>query len=81
MIRLRFSAFNVAITAAWMGVVSGVTYAQPAAWKPEKNIEIVVGLTAGSSQDRSARAIQSIAQAKALLGVTISVGNRVGLQD
>ena len=52
--------------------------AQTAAWKPEKNIEIVVGLTAGSSQDRSARAIQSIAQAKALLNVTSSVVNRVG---
>lgn len=52
--------------------------AQPAAWKPEKNVEIVVGLTAGSSQDRSARAIQSIAQAKALVNVPISVVNRVG---
>ena len=51
--------------------------AQPA-WKPEKNIEIVVGLTAGSSQDRSARAIQNIGQAKGLLGVTSNVVNRVG---
>jgi putative tricarboxylic transport membrane protein len=41
-------------------------------------VEIVVGLTAGSSQDRGARAIQSIAQAKSLLGVTSSVVNRVG---
>lgn len=53
-------------------------HAQPAAWKPEKNVEIVVGLTAGSSQDRTARAIQSISQAKALLNVTSSVVNRVG---
>ena len=53
-------------------------HAQPAAWKPDKNIEIVVGLTAGSSQDRGARAIQSITQAKALLGVNSTVVNRVG---
>jgi len=53
-------------------------HAQTAAWKPEKNVEIVVGLTAGSSQDRTARAIQSILQAKALLNVTSSVVNRVG---
>jgi putative tricarboxylic transport membrane protein len=52
-------------------------HAQPA-WKPEKNVEILVGLTAGSSQDRSARAIQNIAQAKALLNVTSNVVNRVG---
>jgi putative tricarboxylic transport membrane protein len=52
--------------------------AQTAAWKPDKNIEIVVGLTAGSSQDRGARAIQSITQAKALLGVNSTVVNRVG---
>lgn len=53
-------------------------HAQTAAWKPERNVEIVVGLTAGSSQDRSARAIQNIAQAKALLNVTSNVVNRVG---
>jgi putative tricarboxylic transport membrane protein len=53
-------------------------HAQPAAWKPDKNIEIVVGLTAGSSQDRGARAIQNIAQARALLGVNSTVVNRVG---
>jgi putative tricarboxylic transport membrane protein len=53
-------------------------HAQPGAWKPDKNVEIVVGLTAGSSQDRSARAIQSIAQSKALLGVNSTVVNRVG---
>jgi putative tricarboxylic transport membrane protein len=55
-----------------------VASAQQAAWKPEKNIEIVVGLTAGSSQDRSARAIQSITQVRGLLGVNSTVVNRVG---
>ena len=55
-----------------------VAQAQAPVWKPEKNIEIVVGLTAGSSQDRGARAIQNVAQAKALLGVNSTVVNRVG---
>ncbi len=58
--------------------VASLAQAQPGAWKPDKNVEIVVGLTAGSSQDRTARAIQSIVQAKALLGVNMTVVNRVG---
>lgn len=49
-----------------------------AQWKPEKTVEMVIGLTAGSSQDRSGRAIQSIAQTKALLAVPMTVVNRVG---
>ena len=53
-------------------------HAQPAAWKPAKNVEIVVGLTAGSSQDRTARMLQNVWQAKALLNVSSSVVNRVG---
>src|SRR5258706_14093287 len=58
--------------------VASLAQAQPGAWKPDKNVEIVVGLTAGSSQDRTARAIQSIVQAKALVGVNMTVVNRVG---
>jgi putative tricarboxylic transport membrane protein len=54
-----------------------IAQAQPGTWKPDKNVEIVVGLTAGSSQDRSARAIQNMAQ-KMLPGVNITVVNRVG---
>ena len=53
-------------------------HAQPAVWTPAKNVEIVVGLTAGSSQDRTARAVQNLLQAKALLNVSSHVVNRVG---
>ncbi len=70
------------LSAAWGAAAllgfSMLACAQPGVWKPEKNIEIVVGLTAGSSQDRSARAIQHIVQSKALLGVNTTVVNRVG---
>lgn len=58
--------------------VFGYSAVASAQWKPEKNVEIVVGLTAGSSQDRTARAIQSIAQLKALLPAPLTVVNRVG---
>lgn len=51
---------------------------QATAWKPEKNVEIVVGLGPGSNQDRIARAIQRIWQEKALVPTTVSVANRVG---
>src|SRR5512146_2636663 len=47
-------------------------------WKPEKNVEIVIGLTAGSSQDRTGRTLQKIWQATNALGVTSTVVNRVG---
>jgi putative tricarboxylic transport membrane protein len=74
--RVAFSA-AVAVATAVLACTCNA-YAQGGVWKPAKNVEIVVGLTAGSSQDRSARAIQSILQAKSLLGVNSTVVNRVG---
>ena len=47
-------------------------------WKPEKNIEIVVGLTPGSSQDRTARFLQNLWQNKKFVDVPVTVNNRVG---
>ena len=47
-------------------------------WKPDKNVEIVVGLTAGSSQDRTGRTLQKIWQDGNVLGVPVAVANRVG---
>ena len=76
--RVRLDRWQAGALAAATLCIACSASAQPATWKPEKNIEIIVGLTAGSSQDRSARAIQSIAQARALLNVTSSVVNRVG---
>lgn len=52
--------------------------AAQAQWKPEKNVEVVVGLAAGSFQDHTGRMIQKILQEQRLLGVTSSVVNRVG---
>lgn len=47
-------------------------------WKPEKNIEILIGLTAGSSQDRTGRALQKVWQESGSVGVPVNVVNRPG---
>jgi putative tricarboxylic transport membrane protein len=47
-------------------------------WKPEKAIEIMIGLTAGSSQDRTGRALQKIWQDTSATGVPVNVVNRPG---
>ena len=47
-------------------------------WKPEKNIEIFIGLTAGSSQDRTGRALQRVWQETKALSVPVNVVNRPG---
>lgn len=59
-------------------VAASHALAQPAAWKPEKNVEIVAGAGAGGGFDTTARAMQRIWQEKGLIGVTSSVVNRPG---
>lgn len=50
-------------------------------WKPEKAIEIVVGVTPGGPIDTSARLIQKILQDKRLLALPVSVTNRPGANN
>ena len=47
-------------------------------WKPEKGIDIMIGLTAGSSQDRTGRALQKTWQDAHLVNVPVTVINRPG---
>jgi len=47
-------------------------------WKPDRNVEIVVGDSAGGGIDRTARLIQKIFQEQKLLGVTSAVVNKPG---
>ena len=47
-------------------------------WKPEKNVEVLIGLTAGSSQDRTGRALQKVWQETNAVGVPVNVVNRPG---
>lgn len=55
----------------------GAAWAQ-SAWKPERNVEIVVGSSAGTGTDRTARLIQKIWQDQKALPVTATVVNKPG---
>lgn len=61
----------------------GIALASPAgaqapAWKPEKNIEIVVGTSPGGGQDTSARFVQKLIQERKLLATASTVVNKPG---
>jgi putative tricarboxylic transport membrane protein len=49
-----------------------------AQWSPERNVEIIVGASAGGAQDRGARVIQRIIQDRKLIPVNSNVINKVG---
>ena len=48
------------------------------AWKPQQQVEVIVGSAAGSSPDTMARVIQKIWQEKRIVEVPATVMNRVG---
>lgn len=64
-----------AVIALACATASSVSYAQ---WKPDKNVEIVVALAAGSFQDHTGRLLQKIMQEQKLVPVSVSVVNRPG---
>jgi putative tricarboxylic transport membrane protein len=51
--------------------------AQPA-WKPDRNVEIVVPSAPGGSNDKTARTVERIIQEKRLLATTLTVVNKPG---
>lgn len=53
-------------------------HAQPAAWKPEKNVEIVVGASPGGTLDKTARTVQRIFQERRIVDTTSAVINKPG---
>ncbi len=67
-----------ALHAVAMALAATVTHGSFAQWKPEKNVEIVVGLAAGSFQDLTGRTVQRIIQEQKLINVSSSVVNKVG---
>ena len=58
--------------------VPPVCRAQTPAWKPEKNVEIILGVSPGGGIDRLARFLQRILQDKRLVDATLSVVNKPG---
>jgi putative tricarboxylic transport membrane protein len=55
-----------------------VSSAQTPAWKPTRNVEIVVGVGPGGGIDRTARFIQKLVQDQRLVEVTTTVVNKPG---
>jgi putative tricarboxylic transport membrane protein len=49
-----------------------------AQWKPEKNIEIIVGTGAGGGQDKTARTVQHLLTDKRLIEAPVTVVNKPG---
>lgn len=66
------------ITAALLlAAASGSVWAQ-GSWKPERPIEIIVGSSAGTGTDRTARLIQKIWQEQKAMTVPVAVVNKPG---
>lgn len=61
-----------------MAVAASSVHGQTPGWKPEKNVEIMVPISAGSAVDRTARLIQKILQDRKLIDVSSSVVNKPG---
>lgn len=72
-----FENIIVLTIAAALTVAGSVAHAQTA-WKPERNIEIVVGSAAGTGTDRTARLIQKIWQEQKAIPVPSVVVNKPG---
>jgi len=69
--RALIAVFSVVTTAS-------MAAAQPAAWNPAKNVEIIVGVGPGGGIDRTARVLQKILQDQRLIDVTATVVNKPG---
>lgn len=72
MIRAIFVIFNVMFTTMLAGSVSA------AEWKPDKAVEVIVGVAPGGALDITARDIQRVLQNGRLVSVPIAVENRPG---
>lgn len=77
---MRHFSLGAVRNAAALGMLCAV-WAAPAGyaadWKPEKNVEIVVGAAAGGPLDKTARLLQKLAEDRKI-GVLVSVINRTG---
>lgn len=68
-----------ALLVALLGIaLSGAASAQTAAWRPDKNVEIIVGTSPGGGQDTSARLVQRIIQDNKFTAVPTAVVNKPG---
>ena len=71
-----------ALSALFLALATPLVFAAAAPdWKPEKPIEILVGVTPGGPADTSARMMQKILQDKRMVNVPVSVTNRAGANN
>ena len=78
MIRLNPATVGACLLVSLVALPASVPAAD---WKPERNIEISVGVTPGGPVDVSARVIQKILQEKHMVAGTVSVVNRPGANN
>ena len=74
---------GVRVLLVWMAgmllsVASALSAAQTAVWKPDRNVELVVGVTPGGGMDKIARMTQQVLQAQRLLATSSTVVNKPG---
>jgi len=65
------------VVVAGSALASGMAFAQ-STWKPERNIEIIIGSSPGTGTDRTGRLMQKIWQEQKALPVTTTVINKPG---
>lgn len=61
-----------------LSLAAGNVQAQPAAWKPDRPVEIIVGTAPGAAPDKTARSIQRLWQARGIFDGPVSVINKPG---
>jgi putative tricarboxylic transport membrane protein len=74
----RAAAIALAVTGIATGTGPNTAHAAAAAWKPEKNVEIVINTAPGSGQDTTGRMIQRILNERRIVEAPIVVVNRPG---
>jgi putative tricarboxylic transport membrane protein len=74
-LRIGASLFSVSFM---LFVAADVARAAAAQWKPEKNVEIIVGTSPGGGQDKTGRVLQHLLQDKRLIEVAATVVNKPG---
>ncbi|MEO7727756.1 MAG: tripartite tricarboxylate transporter substrate binding protein [Burkholderiales bacterium] len=68
----------LSIFAVVLFFAAGIVHAAAASWKPEKNVEIIVGSSPGGGQDKTGRVLQHLLQDKRLIDVAATVVNKPG---
>jgi putative tricarboxylic transport membrane protein len=72
----RFHVLGRAVLCAAGAIAAGQAAAAAGAWKPEKNVEIVVNTAPGSGPDSTARLLQNLLHERKLVEAPMTVVNR-----